>query len=524
MDCDKVIATTDESFSPKNFTVYTFYGERTCFCWDQNKLVIFPYTDSNYGTLQVLITPAPIKTIQCFDDRIFLICIPHGIYKVMRNREFAILSKSAIGMGTAFYKVLKPRAGYLYLDDKETKVNKLLFQLSVKEIDSTQLCIYPLNVDNIANDFLKVLTNNDSNIKNLCIIGDGLKLLTLVNETVQIIYSSVYTIKDIMPIQKYSKTAGLFLLTNTDVIIIMYSKDNMLSFETVCLGTQTQAVCAGFSQSSEETLWIVFLYKFTLYYAKKQLSIDDIQKIRVGGKSYLSLQFCDSKTILGLTVDKELVEISTNTIERALSMECDTFINLHSNMLKGAMLIMDEIHRLTQELHFLNKTLIKEEDKLKRINLYAHKQRIRLSPKIMINRIANQLFLSANFQDARPKNSQIVVNVKSQYRHLLCAKKIKDQETVVDIHIPEYVTENVTEIAVDLIVFKNERNPWLLIKNYVIDSYQEQNKRKKLKSNSDFISSKIDKLQAFITKGNVNMKELSDIKRNARRKFSDILS
>ncbi|CAL7938294.1 unnamed protein product [Xylocopa violacea] len=426
-------------------------------------------------------------------------------------------------MGTAFYEILTPRAGYLYLKNKETKVNNLLFQLSVKEIDSMQLCSYPLNVDNITEDFLKALTNNDSNVKNLCIIGDGLKLLTLINETVRIIYSSVYAIKDIMPIQKYSKTAGLLFLTNAD-IIIMYSKDNVLNFETICLGTQIQTVCAGFSQSSEETLWIVYLYKSTLYYAKKQLSTDDIKKVKVEDKSYVCLQVYDSKTILGLTVDKQLVEISTDTIERTLSIECDTFVNLHSNMLKGSTLIMGEIHKATKELHCLNKTLIIEEDKLRRINLYAHKHRIRLCPKIAINRIANQLFLSANFQDVRSKNSQIVVNVKSQYRYLFCAKKITDQETVVDVHIPEYLMVDVTEIAVDLIVFKTEENPWLLIKDYIIDSDQEQNKRKKIKSNSDFIRSKIDKLRAFIMEGNINMKELSDIKRNARRKFSDVLS
>lgn len=513
--------TTNTYFVSKNFIIHTFYGERTCFCWDQNKLIIFPYVNNNYTSAEVLTAPAPIKTIQCFSDRIFLICIPRGIYKLSRYREFAILSKNAIGMGTVFYEVLIPRNEYLYLDNKREMTNKVLYQLSYKEIDSSMLCIYPLNTNNVAEDFMKTLTNNDSTIENLCIIGDRLKILTLINETVQIIHSSIYFIKDIIPIRKNTKIGGLFFITTTNAIIIMYSQDNSLIFETIYLKTQIQTICTGFSDFSEDTLWIVYSYESNLYYAKKQLLTDNIHQIKIEDENFTCLQSYNSKIILGLTIDNQLTEFSINTVEKTLSIENDTLINLNSNMLENATFIMDKIYKGAQELQTLNEILTIEEDKLRRINLYAHKHKEQLYPKIIINYIDNQLFLSANFHNTLPKNSWIVLNVKLQCQNLFCMKKIIDQETIIDIYIPKNLTINFSQIVIDLIAFKEEKYPWCLIRDYIINPSLEQCKHKKTRINSNFINSKIVMLQTSIQEGNINMKKLSEIKKSLRREFND---
>ncbi|KOC59186.1 hypothetical protein WH47_11262 [Habropoda laboriosa] len=514
--------TTNKYFVPKHFVVRTFYGKKTCFCWNEDKLSIFAYSRSNDSVpVKVLTAPAPIKTIQSFNDRIFLICTPQGVYKLSRNLEFAVLSKHAIGMGTVFYEVLTPRKKHVYLDNKQKMTNKMLFEISSKEEDENKLCIYPLNVENVEECFRKALVNNDSTIENLCIIGDGQKLLTLINETVQIIYNSIYSIKDIIPVGKDSKIAGLLLLTNIDVIIVMHARDNMVVFEKTCLVTQLQAVCAGFSQLSEHSLWMVYSDKSKLYYAKIHLSTNKVERIEVEDKSFVCLQYYDSKIILGLTEKKQLVEFSTDTVERTLSVKNDTFTNLHFNMLKCATFIMDKIYKGSEELHFFNETLITEENKLKRINLYAHKHKVRLCPKIVINRIANRLFLSASFHDVLPKNCWVVLNVKSEHRSMFCTKEIVDQETIVDIYIPENLTANFSEIAIDLIVVKDEGQPWCLIRNYVINPLFEKGKKTRKRSEKfNFINSKIAMLESLIEKGNVDMKKLSEIKKNVRKEVS----
>ena len=515
--------TTNNHFIAKNFRILTFYGEETCFCWNENKLVIFPYKTNGSASARILTAPASIKTIQCFTGRIFLICLPQGIYKLSRDLEFAVLSKSAIGMGTVFYEVLTPRNKYLYLDDKREMRNKILFQLSSEESDSRNLCVYLLNVENAAESFMETLTNNDLNAQSLCIIAEEKKLFTLMNETVQLIYNSVYSIRDIVPIQKNSKVAGLFLLTNTDVITIIHSENNVLIFENVCLGTKIKAICIGFNLSLKDTLWIVYSDESKLYYANKELSTDNIKHIKVQDKSFNCLQFYDSKIILGLTTNKQLIELSVDSIERTLSSENNKFINLHPDMLKGTELIMDKIYKGTQELCNLNKTLMIEEDKLKRINLYSHKQRIRIYPKMLVQRIANRLFLSINFHDTLPQNSWIVFNLKLNCQNMFYMKKVIDQETIIDIHIPEDETRNFSQITVDLIALKDKKYPWCLVRDYLIEPRSEKNKKKRTRSDKiDFINSQIAVLQNFIKQGNVDVQKLSEIKKRLRKEFNDI--
>ncbi|XP_076240029.1 uncharacterized protein LOC143182734 [Calliopsis andreniformis] len=509
---------TNSFFESKNFVIYTFYDKKTCFCWNEDKLVIFPYLEDNSTPVEVLTAPAPIRSIQCFTNRIFIICIPQGIYKLSREREFAVLSKSAVGMGTVFYEVLIPKNKYLYLDNKQNMTSKLLFQLSSEKSDSSKLCIYPVNKENAMDQFISTLTNNDSTIENLCVIVDEKKVFVLFKETVHIIYNSIYFIRNAVPVQNDSKIAGLLFLTDVDTIILMHSKNNTLSFEKISVGINVKAICANFSQLTEDTLWFVCSDESKLYYGKKQLFVDDIQRIRVQDKNFACLQCYDSKIILGLTANKQLIEFFTDAVERRLSEEHDTFINLHPDMLKGTKVIMDKIYKGSQELHALNETLITKEDKLRRINLYAHKHKVRIHPKISINKIVNKLFLSARFPDALPKNSWVIVNVRLDYQNLFSMNKIVDQEVVVDIQIPEHKAISFLQCAIDLVTLKEEGHSWCLIRNYVISPFTERNRKKKTRSNKiDFINSKIAMLRNLIKEGNIDMKKLSEIKESVRK-------
>lgn len=513
---------TNSYFESKNFVIYTFYGKKTCFCWNEDKLVIFPYTNNNFTSVEVLTTLAPIRSIQCFSSRIFITFIPQGIYKLSRDQEFAVLSKSAVGMGSVFYEVLTPRNKYLCLDNKQNMTHKPLFQLSSEKSDSSQFCTYPVNKENSTETFISAIVNNDPTIENLCVIVNEKKVFILFKETVHIVYNSIYFIKDIVPVQKNSKVDGLLFLTNTDVVILMYSKNNTLSFEKICLGAHMQAICASFSQLAEDTLWFVCSDESKLYYEKKQLLMDDIQRIRVQDKSFACLQCYDSKIILGLTTNKQLVEFYADAVERTLSMEHDTFINLHPDMLKGTTVIMDKIYKASQELHTLNEELTTEEDKLRKINLYAHKHKVRTYPKISVNRIANQLFLSASFHDTLPKNSWIILTLKLECQKIFCMKKVVDQETVVDIRVPEDKAADFLQCTIDLVTLKEEEHSWCLIRNYVIDSPLEKGRKKKTRSNkANFINSKITMLENFIKEGNIDMKKLSEIKQSVRKELNN---
>ncbi|XP_076651011.1 uncharacterized protein LOC143358049 [Halictus rubicundus] len=510
---------TNDELVPKHFIICTFYGVETCFCWYEDKVIIFPYTNDDFVSTEVLTAPAPIKSIQCFASRVFFICSPHGVYKLSRDREFAVLSKSAIGMGTVFYELLTPRNKYLYLDNKQNMMNKLLLQLSPEESDSSRLSVCTLNVENTIQQFMQTITKNDSNIENLCILAIGKKVLTLINETVQIVYSSIYPIRDIIPVQADSKVASLLLLTNKDSVVVMHSKNDTLTFEKIFLGVNVQTICAGFSLSTMDSLWLVYSDESKLYFGKKQLlKPDSVQRFSIQNSSFPCLRYYNSKIILGLTMNKQLVKFSIDEVEKELSVEQDTFIGLSEDMLKGTNFIMDKIYKGTQEIQTLNNMLQAEEERLKRINLYAHKQKVQFSPNISLRRIANLLLLSVTFFDNLPKDSWAVFNVKFENETTFCIKKVEDQETIVDIYIPDGKTVSSLQVATDLITLKEEGHPWCLIRNYVVYPLREKKKRKKPRLDTEnFINSKITMLEKLLQEGNIDMKTLSEIKRNVRR-------
>ncbi|XP_012146895.2 uncharacterized protein LOC100877857 [Megachile rotundata] len=515
--------TTNNDFVATDFRIYTFYNERTCFCWNKNKFVIFPYKNDSRASVKVLTAPSPIKTLQCFNGRIFVICIPQGVYKLSRDLEFCLLSTSAIEMGTMFYEVLVPRDKYLYLDNKQKMESKRLFQLSCEKIDSNKLCVYILNTKNTAENFMKALISDDLNVESLCIIGEEKKLFILKNETAQIIYNSVYVIRDIISMQKDSGIAGLFLLTNTDIIIIMYSKNNTLVFENICLRTKIQTICIGFSQSFENTLWIVYADECKVYYAQKELSSDNVKCMKVQDNNINCLQCYDSKIILGLTENNQLIEFPVDSVERTLSLDNNMFNDLHPDMLKGTKLIMDKIYKGTQELNALNEILTREKDKLKVINLYALEQKIRRYPKIVTVKVANQFFLSTNFQDSLPKGSWVVFNVNLDCQNLFCMKAVTDQETTIDVQVPEDKTLSFSQVTVDLIALKEKGYPWCLIRNYIINSDCEKNKKRRTRSDkTEFINSRIAMLQNYIQERNVDIKQLSEIKKRLRKELNGI--
>ncbi|XP_078032995.1 uncharacterized protein LOC144467885 [Augochlora pura] len=408
---------------------------------------------------------------------------------------------------------------HLYLDNKKDLSSRLLLQLSPEETDSSKLSTYTVNAENTTQQFMHTISKNDSSIENICVIAIGKKVLTLTNETVQIIYNSIYTIRDIIPVQIDSKIAGLLFVTSGDSVVVLHSTGDKLSFEKILLGVNVQTICAGFSLSTMDSLWLVYSDESKLYYGRKQLlQADNVQRFSIENNSYPCLRYYNAEIILGLSANKQLMTFPINAVEKVISTEQDTFIGLNLDMLRGTDLIMDKIYKGTQEIHKLHNDLEAEEDKLRRINLYANKEKVQYSPNIVLHRVANLFFLSATFGDIFPKDCWVIFNVKFENETAFCMKKVEDQETIINVRIPEDKMINSLQVQTDLICLKEEGHPWFLTRNYVICPHREKNRRKKAKVDRlDFINSKIDILNKFLQEGNINMKTLSDIKRSVRR-------
>lgn len=511
------ITIDDKKFVPKHFAVCDFYDVETCFCWNDDRLVIFPYTkDSSTGTrnVRILATPASIRKVQFFDSRAFLICLPQGAYKLSRSDEFALLSKNALGMGSEFFQVLVAWNNSVHLDDKQVKSSVLLFPLVPNEM----VCTYPLNLISTEPQLVSCFAAGWETKSNLCVIAHHRKLYALRGNIVQLVYTSDIAIVDILPVKKRDKVTGLLLLTkHTDVVILVHGRDDKLVFERIQLGENMRdlvTLCAGFSLRMENILWMVCCNQSRMYYVKKELFVDAVQETRVEERTFTCLQYYKPNIILGLSQKKELVELSVEELEDSLSINNN--IVLHTGMFERTDIIMEKICTKVKELGALYESLTNEQDKLKRINLYAAKQKLQISPCIEVSRLCKHRYLSLSILDKLPKNSYVMFTFASKNHNTFCIKKIT--ETALTIKMP--INENrilwSSSINMDLITLINEQRPWCLIQNFII-SPPLKKKRSSKKDKTAFIEAKIASLQRLIAeKRELSLIKLCEIKKNIR--------
>lgn len=522
------ILTEDDEFVPLHFVFCNFYGENTCFCWNNDKFIMFPYIQEKCTSLlPVFIAPGHIKVIQCFSNRVFFTCLPHGIYKLSRDGRFSVLSKSAISIGSIFFEILKTKDDCLYLENKQKKLSKLLLHLPPMSKQIEELCTFPLNMENLEHEFRNMLLDEVNMVDNLCLIGNGKKLFTLTKEVIHLIYSCDNKIMNIVPIQNDNKINGLILITNTDAIIVVHSKNNVLCYKKIYLGVDVKTLCTGLNHQHNDKIWIVYSDESKLYYMTMTLSTEIYKKVKTEETSFVCIQYYKEDKFVGLTKTKELHELSINVIENYVNEEIskDDFIDLHRDMLKDTDLIVEQIYEKAKELELWNKILLTEEDKLYRINLYACKKKIQMYPKMTVYRIAKQLFLNIDFQENLPKNVYIVCSLVSNYETTFSIKEIANNETSIDLPIVIKKLLNSLQIRMDLVTIINEEQPWFLIKDFVTDPIIERKKKLKEKQvkrdKTNFINAKINLIKNLMLTESLTMKKLSEIKKKIRKEICD---
>lgn len=519
------ISIKDSDLEPTSFTICNFYGEDTCFCWNNNKFIMFPYMMKKCTpSLPVYLAPGPVKTIHCFSNRVFFVCLPRGVYKLSKDGRFSVLSKSAISVGPIFFEILALKNDGLYLENKQSKSSKLLLHLSPTLQQCEDLCTFPLHSENSEQEFRNILLDGNDTKDNLCLISSSKKLF-LLTEVIHIIYNCDHTIINIIPVQNNGKLNALILVTDTDAIIFMYAKDKKLNYKKIYLGIEIKTLCAGFDQQCADKVWIIYSNGSKLYYMTLMLSTEVYNKVKVEEKSLICMQYYKEDIFVGLNNQKKMYELSTNIEESVTNSQVskDNFISLHSGMLKDTDMIVDQICERAKELQSWNEKLIAEEEKLYKINLYASKQKIQACPKMTVHRIANQLFLNINFHENLPKNIYIICYLSYNNETVFSIKEIASNETCIDLSVPKEKLSNSLKFGMDLITIINKGQPWFLIKNFVKDPVVEKKKKQHYKkSKTSFINAKINVIKNLMVSGNLSMQKLSEIKQSIRKEICDI--
>ncbi|KYQ49942.1 hypothetical protein ALC60_10963 [Trachymyrmex zeteki] len=518
-------AIDDEEIVPRHFAVCNFYGVETCFCWNADKLIIYPYTkDSSTQVTQdarILSTPAPIKKVQFFDNRAFLICLPQGAYKVSRNGEFALLSKNALGMGGEFFQVLIVWNNGIYLDNKQVKSSKLLFPLTPNA--SEIVCTFSLNPASTEPQLMSYFAAGWEAEGNLCVVGHHRKLYTLRTDTVQLIYTSDSTIVDILPVKRRDKVAGLLLLTEqANLVILVHDGGDKCAehgpvFERIYLKeNDSTMLCATFSLQMENVLWMICCNQFRTYYIRKELFVEAVQEVKVEERTFTCMQYYKPNTILGLSQRKELIEVSLEELDNSLSI--DNNIVLHTAMFQKTDIIMEKICAKVKEFDALYENLSDEQDTLKRINIYAAKQKLQISPNIKISRLCKHRYLGLHIPDKLPKSSYVVFSFASKNQSTFCMKKVmKGHALTVKMPINKNQVLHSSSINMDLITLVNEQRPWCLVQNFINSPLQQiKRKGRQMEEKTNFIDTKISSLLQSIAGKELTMTKLCEIKKIVR--------
>lgn len=306
------IKTTKFGFIPNNFFISNFYGEEKCFAWKDNELVVFPYTDNECDStlpLTVITVPGVIKCIQNFEDRVFLICKPCGIYKLTEKLQFANLSRSGIGIGCQFSKVFSFSERCMHLEDKQDKTLTKLFQVPFDSVTSDEFSSIKLIVEKSDDAFRTAFLNEEGDV---CLIAYNKFLYKLTKNVIRLIYNCDYIIKDIVPMEKDGKVSGVTLLTDSTAVIFIYLEDKELKYDKIFLnydGSSIKAFCARIDDDSDNYISFIYSTHSKTYQCRKRFSFKSVQTINEDDRVFVALRFYNSNFVVGLTTLNELCRI-----------------------------------------------------------------------------------------------------------------------------------------------------------------------------------------------------------------------
>ncbi|XP_034937630.1 uncharacterized protein [Chelonus insularis] len=521
------IKSLSDDFEPTNFEILDFYGEEMCFLWQDDKIALFSY-NINGSNVQVLpiVAPKLIKSIHSYLGRIFLVCKPFGIYKFTKTHEFALLSVSGFGIGTEYFEVLILKDNSLFIENKrERKIQELLVlpKLSLDEQNEYDTLNFLLLTSKTTHEKLKniLFPKQDS----ICLISSRKSLYTLFHETIQIMYEGLYNITDIIPIKKNNFILGLLLITGPKHVIFVSTKDDQLFFKKIYFNVEVDCLCTGFLDDSEDTIWIIYSDKQKIYFAHQNINWDGLHKVSWKRNKIIRCKNYKNKTIV-LNSLFQLEEVTFNSIKsHDVSRAHEDFYEIKTEMLTGSELIVENICESAKELDKLNQKLLLEKEKLHRINIFTHKQKIPCVPKINVDRSGHFIFLKVCFENHLPPGSYITINVICNKQTTFSSKLVEDNETTLEVLLKPELLDSSIDVNFDLVTFAEEEKPWCILNDCLKDpSLKEKHKVKDfLNSKMNFLNSKLNILRNLVQQDNqIDEKKILNIKKSLRREIPDI--
>ncbi|XP_058805452.1 uncharacterized protein LOC131672326 [Phymastichus coffea] len=495
---------------PKHFLIKNFYGKDTCFVWSNgDEFLIFPYIyDGSTVVSKVLKAPDKIKDIHGLNGRIFVLCLPCGIYKLTEKLECAVLSETGLELVSRF-SVLSLNNGDLILTDKKFESIVKLLSLSV----INNIHVLPLHYNDTDNIFYKLLSVNEYN-DDICLLAVDKKLFKLVNQSLYLIYESDYPIKKIVAIEKENKVFGALLQTDVQAVVLIHATTNILHFNTLCLDTNIESICPIFCSNIQVLL--IYSCDGKTYYTSVLLTRNLTKQIKVENNRLFHIQM-KSNFIISLDDSGQLIQFPIEEVINLCVENSYDYVGLQSDMLKGLESVINVICEKTEKLKILRHDILQKEDCLKRINMFVNKHTLKYCPKDSVLRLRNHLFLISNFEKSLFENCIVIKVLKSGGKVNFLMKVVHNYDTIIEMPIHLSNLTSKLQTATDLITFKRNSGLWCLIKDYIQDPLPSKSNNTILSNNIlQIIKYNLVVLKNLIQDNKLSMECLSEIKKTIR--------
>ncbi|XP_011303764.1 uncharacterized protein [Fopius arisanus] len=516
-----------KEFRGTHLEVLDFYGTETGFIWHEDQLLIFCYQSAfrcndNTETIEtghfvskILVTPKPIRTICSYSGRVFIVCEPTGIFKLSDKLTFAVLSKTGIGLGCEVHQVLKPTTDSLYLADKFTKNCKPLLQLfrDVNYRNRDGVVVY---------DLRQILYDNPDSCHKFCLISTGRKLYKLTGEQAEIVHVDTNFITDIVAIRRDKRSFGVGLITNNYLVLLLPDKnEELVVSQKLQYDGEIVALALHISNFSQDHISSFYTNGNNIYHRKLKI---DSSGLSGNEKVDVVLAFKE-KIINSVKIRGEGLLVLSNGCEltefHIIGMEENErreFCTLKEEMIRNTNIIVDRICERARELEQVNKAIAAGQNKLERINAYAHKQKIQISPAVRIMRAGGRDFLQVRLEGL-PQDSQVFVNVRVDRLRLFASKFVCDRVTTLEVplDIRHLRDIEIFDLRIDLVATQCKRQLWCIMNNVLDTSRTEESSCQSSIDRENLFTAKLETLRSLMKKKCLDDVKLRYIKKSIRK-------
>lgn len=213
--------------------------------------------------------------------------------------------------------------------------------------------------------------------------------------------------------------------------------------------------------------------------------------------------------------NKELVELPVGTLRNCPPV--DNNVELRADMFGNADQIMRRICSKSEELGKLYEKLASEQDKLRRINMYAYNRKVEANPQIEMCKLWDRSYVSLSVPEKLPKNTHVVFTVNSGDHSTFCVKEVMETMFTVNVPVDKGRVSHSSTVSIDLITLMNKETPWCIVQDFITCPLQKVRKRSKREiDKTTFIEAKIALLRNLMAERKLTLDKLSEVKKDVR--------